>query len=170
VALKSVNKPVCRWPDGKERTKTAVNPPCVAPVVILISSDPTLPDKFVAKPEGVEPVGWAYEIRSPLRTFLKTREARGLLAAANLEKQVRDMNGPFVHFRMCSSGSDDRDKAEKRDPPLGWALSDHAQDAIKKLLAFQPLTCASQNKAAWAALHRLLKPAEEQANSASGGS
>lgn len=142
----------------------------VRPIVILISSDPTLPNTVgaVCNPSkgGADPqllpsarclvkeIGYAPEIRSPIRAFLTTRETRGVLASLDLEGLVAELGGKFVHFRLCPA--EPIGNGEGRDPPLGWALSDFAKGAIKRQLTdleTQDDECRRINRNSWEVLY-----------------
>lgn len=93
------------------------------PLVILISSDPTLgPD--LATPPVKPPANLAYEVMTTFRTYGATRVGRGALAASRLKNWIRSEQR-FVYLRMCDS---------ETPPPLGWALSQPAQRAIEGYL------------------------------------
>jgi len=136
------------------------------PVVILISSDPTLPNTLGAlcnPPKdasdqlssgcSVNQIGFAPEIRSPIRAFLAAREARGVLASLDLKELVSALGGQFAHFRLCPA---ENGNSGGRELPLGWALSDHAKEAIKGALTdldSQDQECRRINRDSWAILH-----------------
>jgi hypothetical protein len=98
------------------------------PLVILISSDPGLPDDL-AIPDLRKPINFGYEALSTLRTYAATRVGRGAVAAARLRGWIRgsERESRYAHFRMC--GDD-----EQADPPLGWALSPVARAEIRSYL------------------------------------
>ncbi|MCW8931596.1 MAG: hypothetical protein OQL19_15365 [Gammaproteobacteria bacterium] len=153
-------------PDGKERLqrlqdgglfenfgaetaleilKTATTQiPGLKPLVILISSDPTLSENFTEFPNN-KPIKFGYEIFSTPHTLLQTRTGRGAEAASRLKRWAEN-NGHFSYFRMCEQGGDrKKDKA----PPLGWALSKYAQSEINEYLfgaANNNLKCPVQEK------------------------
>jgi hypothetical protein len=103
--------------------------PQLTPLVVLISSDPTLPDNLAASPQS-QPISFAYELRATFRSFSNTRVGRGAEAATRLAHWA-EANGRFASFRMCRPpvGSD--------EPPLGWALSASAQRTIEGYLGSQ---------------------------------
>jgi hypothetical protein len=142
----------------------------VRPIVILISSDPTLPNALGAvcntsigggAPQplssvrcNVQGITYAPEIRSPVRAFSMTRQARGVLASLDLEALVTDMGGRFVHFRLCPATPIGNE--EGTDPPLGWALSDHAKKLIDNHLTdleTQDSECRRINRDSWEVLN-----------------
>jgi|GEM_PF-3550792 len=118
----------------------------IRPIVIQISSDPSLPDDFdqIADPD---PVSFGYEVRQPLLAAFATRSAHGILAAKELQQYTESLppgrtigpinnadqvecsgnEGIFLHFNMI------HDKGVV-DPPLGWMLSHVAQLRIKRYL------------------------------------
>jgi hypothetical protein len=100
--------------------------PQLTPIVVLISSDPGLPDNLAVSPQN-PPISFAYEVRATLRSVSKTRVGRGAEAATRLA-QWAEANGRFVSFRMC------RPPAGDGAPPLGWALSESAQRTIQDYL------------------------------------
>jgi hypothetical protein len=143
------------------------------PVIILISSDPALPNELNALCNlpyanagrcEVESIRYAPEIRSPFRTFSKTRETRGILAALNLRAYAKSLGGVFVQFRLCQSSASMQEASALpatptgRDAPLGWALSESAKQAIKRMLTDLDRPdnpCLHINGESWAALHGL---------------
>lgn len=103
------------------------------PYVVLISSDPTLPDALAGFQEN-PPLSFGYELLSTLRTYASTRGGRGVEAASRLQQWVaaRDAGhgeNRFFHLRMCPPGPD-----KQQDPPLGWFLSTSAQATINGYL------------------------------------
>jgi hypothetical protein len=102
--------------------------PAFDPLVILISSDPGLPDDL-AIPDLRKPINFGYELLSTLRTYAATRVGRGAESAARLRDWIRAnlRHIRYAHFRMC--GDD-----ERADPPLGWALSPVARADIRGYL------------------------------------
>lgn len=111
------------------------------PIVILISSDPMLDaallsmdkqnnidDNITKALSGLHGIAFAHELRSILKAFLNTRTARGVDAAERLKRWTDDINGTFVHFRMYPEGGN------AKEPPLGWALSEKAQETIGNYL------------------------------------
>jgi hypothetical protein len=143
----------------------------VRPIVILISSDPTLPNELNALcnlPSAntgrcpVDSIKYAPEIRLPFRTFRKTRETRGIVAALNLGAYVeKNLDGVFAQFRLCQSPANMQEASATpagRDAPLGWALSESAKQAIKRMLTDLDRPdnpCLRINGESWAALHGL---------------
>jgi len=126
----------------------------VIPVVILISSDPTLPASLAAS-EPAEPVRFAYEIRSTFQAYEHVRSGRGQEAADQLRVWANDHgNNNFFHFRMCMD-------TEGAEPPLGWALSDESRDRIKSYLKSSSSAneCVKTNHNALEALHKILSQA-----------
>lgn len=125
-----------------ERVKATVGddfPDRVRPIVMAISSDPTLGDDPV-EPVRPEPVNWAYEVRSVLRGMFRTRNARGAEAFAALRRWTDTNGGRFVHLRMCEASG------RKLDPPLGWVLSRSAQRRINAYLTADGQTpCSADN-------------------------
>jgi hypothetical protein len=102
----------------------------VLPLVIQISSDPAL-DKDLNKAPDADPLKFMYEIGGPVKTFFSTRNARGVLAAVELqaltEQNHGGTRGRFFHFRMCK-------EKDGMNPPLGWMLSDYARRTINGYL------------------------------------
>ncbi len=98
------------------------------PLVILISSDPGLPDDL-AKPDLRKPINFGYEVLSTFRTYAATRVGRGAVSASRLRDWIRVnlQESRYAHFRMC--GDD-----EHANPPLGWVLSPVAQADIRGYL------------------------------------
>ena len=94
------------------------------PMVILISSDPTLP-KNIGDPQIKKQAEFGYEVLTTLRTYGATRVGRGAEAASRLENWIKDEKR-FAYFRMCDG--------DEESPPLGWALSETAQTSINGYL------------------------------------
>jgi hypothetical protein len=99
----------------------------IMPVVILISSDPSLP-KDLAESPPMKPIRFAYEMRTVLRAYERVRGGRGAEAATRLREWTELYDGKYFQFRMCDTN------AETDPPPLGWALSDSAKKVIKSYL------------------------------------
>jgi len=126
----------------------------VKPVVILISSDPTLPANLARSPLA-RPIHFAYEMRATLTAYENARNGRGAEAASRLQEWAQRNNGLFVQFRMC------RPQDDEASPPLGWALSAAARDTIQGYLpepgaAGNPGACITGNLNARAAVAKLL--------------
>ena len=98
------------------------------PIVIQISSDPDYPGITWPQPEepdeNDEPGNFVSELWAPLGTLFNTRTARGHLAAESLkywvEQQLADHHFSFRLYPNEDWG----------EPPLGWVLSDKAQQGI----------------------------------------
>jgi hypothetical protein len=110
----------------------------IRPVAIVISNDPELrPEDFPANPAQETPAPvrkfpWASEVMSPLRAMLHTRDARGLLAAADLRATVEYYyGGNYFQFRLCK----DIRTPKRADPALGWVLSDESEEYMRWQLA-----------------------------------
>lgn len=100
-------------------------------VVIQISSDPGYRGvessqngkaadsaKEMPAPDA-SPGSFASELRSPLKTLLNTRTARGVLAAQTLHDWVAARSSQGAHFIEFRLDIDEKESA----PPLGWVLS-----------------------------------------------
>ncbi|MBU0482680.1 MAG: patatin-like phospholipase family protein [Proteobacteria bacterium] len=128
--------------------------PRIKPVVVLISSDPTLPADLAESPKNNPPLGFGYEVRSTFRTYARVRVGRGAELASQLKNTMEDVQGSFYYFRMCKNG-------EVGEPPLGWALSDIAQATIRDYFRAtykeNPETCREKNVHAEQVLVDLLK-------------
>jgi hypothetical protein len=128
----------------------------VFPVVVLISSDPTLPSDLAASPVN-RPIELAYELRSTLRAYERTRSGRGVEAASRLQEWAAQRQARFFHFRMCDP------KAPGAQPPLGWALSTASAERIRSYLlggdASPAPSCRPDNAGAREALRGLLSGA-----------
>ena len=99
-------------------------------VVIQISSDPGyrgVESDGAAHRPIPSPGSFAAELRSPVKTLLNTRTARGVLAAQTLHNWVAgrsgDSNARFIEFRLDIA-------AEESEPPLGWILSQAAAQTM----------------------------------------
>jgi len=121
------------------------------PLVILISSDPSLPDD-IASFDWNRPVAFAYEVRSTLHTYTTTRVGRGTEEASRLRRwaETRASEGrvTFAYYHMCAS-------EEADEPPLGWALSSQAQIDIGRFLDGDD-RCAKSNQTARARVFQAL--------------
>lgn len=100
----------------------------IIPVVILITSDPSLPENLADSPKDLEPVKFGYEVRSTFRTYERVRGGRGAEAAYRLNEWTIRNRGKLFTFRMCHMDS------KIGQPPLGWALSDAAKKTINSYL------------------------------------
>lgn len=126
------------------------------PLVILISSDPTLPQELHdIRPGPVQ--NFAAELLTTLRTLFRTRVAHGDEAAVSLRRWAQANDAPFAYFHMCPP-----DATAGVEPPLGWALSGQAQRTIQGYLLEQdsagaPFPAASCRGANQAALQRVTK-------------
>jgi len=137
------------------------------PVVIQISSDPTLPADLAPSPKGAVK-NFGYEVLTTLRTVFSTRVAHGDEAATRL-KEWAENKGRYVSFRMCDDTRDDP------DPPLGWALSEHAKKTIEGYLRDvqvpgnkKPPSCRSDNQQSVQRLCTLLGAKGGQSSEACG--
>lgn len=93
----------------------------ITPVVLMITNDPKLDDS--AQPE---PRPFMNELLSPLVALLNTRDARGSYARAALRDFVKQQNGVFLQIGL---------KKGDGPLPLGWVLSDVAQQTMQKQVA-----------------------------------
>ena len=116
---------------GIERWRGAVQP-----VAILISNDPTLgaEDLRPSVPRPGKPQTWAGEALSPLRALLRTRDARGLLAASEFRALAEENGGKYFQFRLCQEPG-------HADPALGWVLSRDSEDQMRAQLRSE--TCGN---------------------------
>jgi hypothetical protein len=128
----------------------------IKPVVVLISSDPTLPKDFALSKEGT-PSEFAYEIRTTLKTYEQCRGGHAAEAAARLEEWTALHGNNFATFRMCEPNK------STEEPPLGWALSNVAQKTIDSYIQ-EPkggqdvLPCNSDNRAERDCLVHMISP------------
>jgi hypothetical protein len=128
--------------------------PAVRPVIILITSDPSLPGNLAEIP-AYRSTSFATEIRTTPTTYEHVRSGRGTEAALRLQEWSREHGDNFVIFRMCETDT------QGASPPLGWALSDAAQKRIASFLmpprdgAAAP-GCYQENHAALERVVRLL--------------
>lgn len=113
------------------------------PVLILISSDPTLSTDF-EKPVAEPQPQFGYEVLTTIRTFEAARNGHANEAAAQFQNWNKNKNN-FAYFRMCDNSHGD-------NPPLGWSLSKGAQKEINGYLfevENQPVAeCRPGNRAA----------------------
>ena len=119
---------------GREVLKAAIDRrgKAIRPVAILISNDPELGERDLPSSEPHPPhaVGretWAAEVLSPLRALLHTRDARGLLAAAELRALTEQSGGKYFQFRMCKEDG-------HADPALGWVLNAESENLMRAQL------------------------------------
>jgi len=135
---------------------TASDAVSVYPVVILISSDPTLPAELAESPVN-PPIRFGYEVRATVRSFGRARSGHGQEAASRLQAWTLQNGGKFFHFRMCDA------KAPDVQPPLGWALSNLAKKRIVSYLrggtdaGVDSPTCYPWNSGSLDALTKLLR-------------
>jgi hypothetical protein len=139
--------------------------PRIYPVVILITSDPSLPSNLAEIPPA-HPIHFGYEVFSTLLSYEHVRGGRGAEAAIRLKEWTASNHGKFFSFRMCDGNAKDP------QPPLGWALSSAAQKTISSYL-LGPMpgdsapTCFAENAEAVREIGTLLSgrkplPAGEQ--------
>lgn len=139
---------------GKEPVGKAPGGPRIMPVVIMITSDPSLPRSLSEIPR-YRPSNFAAEVRSTPSTYEKVRSGRGIEAALRLQEWSRAHGENFFLFSMCETDT------EGASPPLGWALSDAAQRRIASFLiapkdgASAPV-CYQDNQAALRKISQLL--------------
>lgn len=133
----------------------------IIPVVILITSDPSLPENLADSPKNLEPIRFGYEVRSTFRAYERARGGRGAEAAYRLDEWTMKNRGNFFKFRMC------RIDSKIGQPPLGWALSDAAKKTINSYLfgdshdpSGQP-SCYNENSKANQDLRSLLAQHKE---------
>ncbi len=102
----------------------------IVPIVILITSDPSLPANLAESPRHYTPVDFGYEIRSTFAAYEQVRSGRGAEAAYRLQQwtDATSGKGKVFTFRMC------KNRSTVGHPPLGWALSKAAQLRIKGYL------------------------------------
>jgi hypothetical protein len=116
-------------PNGDERE--APPGPRIHPIVIQISSDPELPSTVLGeteRPTKLSLLEHYSEVWAPIQGFQNTRNARGINAMKRLHSLAeKRYDGTFAHLRLCML--DDRE-----EPPLGWVLSDAAQQTIEEHL------------------------------------
>lgn len=139
-------------PDASDARKS--NLKNIVPVVILITSDPALPENLADSPKGNKPVTFGYELRTTFMTYESVRSGRATEAASQLEDMAKIhklQSDNFFQFRMCPTDS------VNGQPPLGWALSEHAQKTIEGYLPkLEDASCAGKNAAHSQALRKLL--------------
>jgi len=111
---------------GKQATGKATGPR-ILPIVIMITSDPSLPRSLGEIPK-YRVSSFATEVRSTLSTYEKVRGGRGIEAALRLQEWSRAHGDSFFLFSMCQSDT------EGASPPLGWALSESARKRIGSFL------------------------------------
>jgi hypothetical protein len=132
------------------------------PLVILISSDPTLPEDLHQIAPG--PVkNFASELLTTLRTLFRTRVAHGDEAAVSLRRWAQTRQAPFAYFHMCPP-----EAVAGTEPPLGWALSGRAQRTIQGYLLdtdsdaepFPAADCRAANQRALRLVREQLRPSD----------
>jgi len=136
------------------------------PLVILITSNPTLPRDFAAAAPG-RANNLGSGLLTTVHTYLNTRVGRGAEAAGRLRAWAQQ-HGDFVYFRMCETDNQDKQAGKDINPPLGWALSKNAQRDIQGYLLEHPVdgdgngdalpaaSCTAENQAAAKQLLNLL--------------
>ena len=95
----------------------------ITPVVIMITNDPKQCKQGEQCADSA-PSRMLSEILSPLLSILKTRNSRGSYARDNIKYQVEANAGEFIEFGL-------QDAAKKGPLPLGWVMSEAAQDVMK---------------------------------------
>lgn len=111
---------------SKDATGKATGPR-ILPIVIMITSDPSLPRSLGEIPK-YRVSNFATEVRSTPSTYEKVRGGRGIEAALRLQEWTRAHGDNFFLFSMCQADTGGA------SPPLGWALSDAAQKRIASFL------------------------------------
>ena len=122
----------------------------IRPIALLISNDPGLGERDLPleppqPPRGAKGQSAAAETQSPLRALLATRDARGLLAAAELRAFVEQNGGEYYQFRLCEDAGP--------APALGWVLSAESEDLMRKALVSSACGNADQLKRLLGTLH-----------------
>ena len=120
---------------GREALKAGLDrlgSKAVRPIAILISNDPDLaaedlPAAEPRTPESRKRETAAGEVLSPLRALLRTRDARGLLAASELRALAEQNGGKYFQFRLCREPG-------RADPALGWVLSGESENLMRQQL------------------------------------
>lgn len=106
------------------RSKENLN---IDPVFIMITNDPNQCKQEAKECAPVEPGKMLPEILSPILSILKTRNSRGSFARKNMQYLVESHGGVFVEFGLQN--------ARKKGPlPLGWVMSETAQDVMQAAL------------------------------------
>jgi hypothetical protein len=91
----------------------------ITPVVIIISNDPKIDDLW--NPGSERPITLGVELLSPLRTLMRTREARGAFSTNELGNFIfREQGGTYLSVRLLPQPV----------APLGWTLSESARLGI----------------------------------------
>jgi hypothetical protein len=126
----------------------------IKPIVILITSDPSLPRNLAEVPR-YRATSFATEVRTTPTTYEHVRGGRGTEAALRLQEWSRAHGDNFFVFRMCKTDT------EGASPPLGWALSEAAQRRIASFLiapkdGAKAPECYEDNRAALAKIVSLL--------------
>jgi hypothetical protein len=95
------------------------------PVVIVITNDPSIKEPCTKSPEGCPPNSFLNEIWSPFAALLATRGARASYARSEIKSFVESHGGLYLEVGLCGN---------KGPLPLGWTLSNEAQQCITKQL------------------------------------
>lgn len=101
--------------------------PRILPIVIMITSDPSLP-RSLGEIQEYRVSNFATEVRSTPATYEKVRGGRGIEAALRLQEWTSAHGDNFFQFSMCQADT------EGASPPLGWALSESARKRIGSFL------------------------------------
>jgi len=147
----------------------------IQPIVVQISSDPTIGDTLsdgTADPEvpgGLFGTSWLSRlwnfVHGPLGGILSARTARGVLAAKDLRLWTesiglgdRHIKEPlWLHFKMPRPEDVERksgcDREESISPPLGWVLSAQSRRAIDDMIP-----CVAHNREEMKRLVDVLAP------------
>lgn len=128
--------------DGRLAAREAGKSVKIVPIVIQISSDPSLSYTSATPSHRTddEP-GLLSGLTAPPLALWQTRSARGELATIALEQRVKAMGGHYVHLRLTDP---------KGAAPLSWWLSRAAQTELDSQL------CSSANLVEYKALDAFL--------------
>ena len=106
-----------------ESIKEVIQEKQIKPVFIMITNDPNQCTTWQPC-EQPEPSNMLSEILAPLQSILNTRSSRGSFAREKMKQMIESHGGIFWEFGLQN--------AKLKGPlPLGWELSEAAQDVMR---------------------------------------
>lgn len=97
------------------------------PLVIQISSTPSMPKDLAKSPAG-QVSNIAHQFIAMFRTVFATTDGHAAELASRLKQRTEaETKGTYAYFRMCKPD-------DEANPPFGWALSEQAQLTIQSYL------------------------------------
>jgi len=97
----------------------------VKPIVLVITNDPEIKFPCEKRAKGCKATGYLNELLSPIRALFATRGSRASYARKEIENTVVALGGLYLEVGLCP---------EESPLPLGWTLSDAAQQNMSRQL------------------------------------